>query len=29
MLKDVADSQRLNTRFYEEEGAVLADLVLT
>jgi hypothetical protein len=27
MLKDVADSQRLNTRFYEEEGAVLANEV--
>jgi len=27
MLKDVADSQRLNTRFYEEDGAVLANEV--
>ena len=27
MLKDVSDSQRLNTRFYEDEGAVLADEV--
>lgn len=27
MLKDVSDSQRLNIRFYEEEGAVLAKCV--
>lgn len=27
MLKDVSDSQRLNVRFYEEEGAVLANCV--
>lgn len=27
MLKDVSDSQRLNVRFYEEEGAVLAKCV--
>ncbi|CAG7830186.1 unnamed protein product [Allacma fusca] len=25
MLKDVSDSQRLNTRFYDDEGAILAD----
>lgn len=27
MLKDVSDSHRLNVRFYEEEGAVLAESV--